>query len=164
MIMNLMNKKAAPRQAIIDDVPAIVEIRRRSFFTAMPHMPVLHTPEEELAFVSNVVFPNMTIWLIEEADTPVGFIAYRKDWVEQFYIDPLHQGRGHGPNLLAIAKSEYDSFNLWTFQCNQRARRFYEKHGFQVVRMTDGSDNEERQPDVLYSWVRDGNASVPPNC
>jgi hypothetical protein len=43
---------------------------------------------------------------------------------------------------------------LWTFQRNALARRFYEKEGFVAVRETDGSGNEEREPDVLYLWKR----------
>jgi hypothetical protein len=30
----------------------------------------------------------------------------------------------------------------------RRARRFYERHGFQVVAFTDGERNEEKMPDV----------------
>ena len=45
--------------------------------------------------------------------------------------------------------------SLWTFQQNARARRFYAKHGFVAVVETDGLDNEEKLPDVLYRWRRD---------
>jgi hypothetical protein len=44
-------------------------------------------------------------------------------------------------------------FRLWTFRRNEDARRFYERLGFCVVELTDGSGNEEREPDVLYAWV-----------
>jgi hypothetical protein len=39
---------------------------------------------------------------------------------------------------------------LWCFQANSGARRFYERHGFVAVEFTDGHDNEEGCPDVLY--------------
>jgi L-threonylcarbamoyladenylate synthase len=41
---------------------------------------------------------------------------------------------------------------LWVFQQNAQARRFYERHGFVLLRETDGSGNEERTPDALYGW------------
>ncbi len=41
---------------------------------------------------------------------------------------------------------------LYTFQENHRARSFYERHGFKVIELTDGSANEERCPDVLYEY------------
>jgi ribosomal protein S18 acetylase RimI-like enzyme len=33
-----------------------------------------------------------------------------------------------------------------------RAQRFYERHGFVETRRTDGRDNEEGTPDILYVW------------
>jgi hypothetical protein len=40
----------------------------------------------------------------------------------------------------------------WTFQRNKAARRFYERHGFTLVRETDGARNEEKEPDAEYCW------------
>jgi ribosomal protein S18 acetylase RimI-like enzyme len=39
---------------------------------------------------------------------------------------------------------------LYTFQANHHARTFYERHGFQAVAFSEGLDNEEKCPDVLY--------------
>ena len=41
---------------------------------------------------------------------------------------------------------------LYTFQQNSGSRRFYERHGFGLLRLTDGKDNEERCPDALYEF------------
>ena len=49
---------------------------------------------------------------------------------------------------------------LWTFQRNQRARRFYERRGFRLVLLTDGADNEEKEPDALYEWRRPDPAPI----
>ncbi len=46
-----------------------------------------------------------------------------------------------------------EGFRLWVFQKNEGARRFYERHGFRLVELTDGSRNEEREPDALYEWT-----------
>ncbi len=51
-----------------------------------------------------------------------------------------------------MAKAASTSLQLWTFQKNTSARRFYEARGFVVIEETDGSTNEEREPDVLYRW------------
>jgi hypothetical protein len=42
---------------------------------------------------------------------------------------------------------------LWTFQRNTAARAFYERRGFTAVELTDGSSNEESEPDVRYVWT-----------
>jgi hypothetical protein len=58
---------------------------------------------------------------------------------------------GGADKLVAIAKAlRPDGLTLWTFQCNVRARRFYEARGFVASGFTDGSRNEENEPDVLY--------------
>ncbi len=82
----------------------------------------------------------------------VGFLAFREGWIDQLYVLPEFQFRGFGTALLNIAKSSGDQFRLWTFQKNILARAFYESHGFVGIQETDGSANEEREPDVLYAW------------
>jgi ribosomal protein S18 acetylase RimI-like enzyme len=37
---------------------------------------------------------------------------------------------------------------------NANARRFYEARGFRQVGESDGSRNEEKEPDALYLWTR----------
>jgi len=45
---------------------------------------------------------------------------------------------------------------LWAFRRNESAIAFYLRKGFAPVRETDGSDNEEREPDVLLAWSKTG--------
>jgi hypothetical protein len=44
------------------------------------------------------------------------------------------------------------SLNLWTFQRNAIARRFYEKHGFLLIRETDGLAMKKEEADALFTW------------
>jgi GNAT superfamily N-acetyltransferase len=84
----------------------------------------------------------------------VGFMALEGDHVDHLYIATSYQDRGIGDTLLAIAKELRPSgVMLWTFQRNAPARRFYEARGFVASEFTDGSRNEEREPDVLYEWL-----------
>jgi GNAT superfamily N-acetyltransferase len=84
----------------------------------------------------------------------IGIVAFREGWIDQFYVLPQFQGLGAGDALLRVVKAAYSDLQLWTFQKNTLARRFYEKRGFVMVMQTDGRDNEEREPDVLYRWQR----------
>ena len=52
----------------------------------------------------------------------------------------------YGENLMATHR--------WTFQQNEGARRFYERHGLHLIRLTNGDGNEEKTPDALYAWRR----------
>jgi ribosomal protein S18 acetylase RimI-like enzyme len=47
-----------------------------------------------------------------------------------------------------------DQLSLWVFEENRGARKLYERFGFVVVERTDGSGNEERQPDLRMQWGR----------
>ena len=52
-----------------------------------------------------------------------------------------------------LAKKRYpDGLQLCSFQVNGPAQRFYERHGFIAVEHTDGSGNEEHEPDIRYVW------------
>lgn len=44
---------------------------------------------------------------------------------------------------------------VWV-QANTGARRFHDRHGFVVVRLGSGEDNEERCPDVLFDRAGGG--------
>ena len=74
-------------------------------------------------------------------------------WIDQLYLLPEWVERGIGTRLLELAQSALPSpIRLYTFQCNERARRFYEGRGFQAIAFGDGSGNEEKCPDILYEW------------
>jgi ribosomal protein S18 acetylase RimI-like enzyme len=98
--------------------------------------------------------PRQDVVVAESNAGIVGFIAMSEGgMVEHLYVRPGHQRMGVGTALLDQAKRRMPrGFRLWVFQANEAARRFYEKHGLRVVRLTDGSGNEERTPDALYEW------------
>ncbi len=116
--------------------------------------PPAHPDEEVLAWFRDVVLPNREVWVADADGAVIGVLVLEGDWVDQLYVDPAWSARGVGSSLIAIAKQERpDGLRLWTFQANQGARRFYERHGFVATDTTDG-DNEERAPDVRYEWPR----------
>jgi GNAT superfamily N-acetyltransferase len=99
------------------------------------------------------------VWLAEEDGRPLGFLAIRRSrsdgWetLERLYVEPEAQNRGVGTALLDKAKAlRPDGLHLWVFQRNEGARRFYERHGFHLVKLTDGAENMEHEPDALYFW------------
>ncbi len=83
----------------------------------------------------------------------VGFLALAEpDHLNHLYLIREHTGRGLGTGFLALAKERFPGgIQLWAFQSNTAAIRFYERHGFRQVRWTDG-DNDEGEPDVLLEW------------
>ncbi|MET1008436.1 MAG: GNAT family N-acetyltransferase [Gaiellaceae bacterium] len=120
----------------------------------MTYLPKLHTEEETRVFIRDVLLPNNEVWVAEEDDGRViGFVGLGDDFVWHLWVLPEEQNRGVGTALLELAKERRpDGLQLWVFQRNVGARRFYERQGFTLVELTDGSGNEEREPDARYVW------------
>ena len=103
--------------------------------------------------MATTVLPNAAVWIAEVAGRPAGFMALAGEMLEQLYVAPAQQGRGLGSRLLHKAKElQPGGLRLYVFQRHRPARDFYEARGFVAVAFTDGADNEERAPDVLYAW------------
>jgi putative acetyltransferase len=133
---------------------AVARIHRIAFDDRLPWLAGLHTPEEDRWYVRQRVFPHCEVWGAVTNGTLRGFIAFRDGWIDHLYVVPEAQGQGLGSALLAKAQQAYPKLSLWTFQRNNLARRFYESKGFVVIGETDGADNDEHEPDVLYTWTR----------
>ncbi|WP_346772374.1 GNAT family N-acetyltransferase [Chelativorans sp. AA-79] len=141
------------RRLSLDEMDHAAIILRTAFDERLPWLAGLHTPEEDRSFFRDRVFAECEVWGAIGSGI-VGFIAFREGWIDHLYILPKHRGKGAGDALLKSAKAASPSLQLWTFQKNAIARQFYEARGFRAIRETDGDDNEEREPDVLYRWER----------
>jgi GNAT superfamily N-acetyltransferase len=149
----MTNSALIIRQLELADMDAAASIHRRAFDDASPWLAGLHTPEEDRWFYRGRMFKTCTLWGVFDRDVITGMIAFHDDWIEQLYVLPEAQGRGAGGELLDIAKRACERLQLWTFQRNLKARRFYETRGFALVEETDGAGNEEKEPDARYFWT-----------
>jgi len=141
------------RQARPDDADDVVDTFIASIRTFAAFLPELHTDQEHRWFVTEVVPRDHEVWVAEEEERVVGFVAIAELMLGHLYVHPRYQGRGIGSQLLAKTKElRPQGFSLWTFPANESACRFYERHGLCPVEYTDGSRNEEKVPDVRYEW------------
>ncbi|POZ61358.1 GNAT family N-acetyltransferase [Chromobacterium alticapitis] len=127
---------------------------------AMPYAPLAHDDAAVRAWFAEALLPSAQVWLAERNGEVAGFAACSEQdgarWLDQLYVAAPHQGAGIGRALLAQALSgQAQACRLHVFQANAGARRFYEAHGFQLLGLGDGHDNEERCPDALYQWLPD---------
>ena len=143
----------AIRAATDADAAAIAELLLRARKAAVPAIPPLvHDDDDVRRFVRHKLLPTCEVWVAVDDTVIVGLLALEGGWVDQLYLEPTDTGRGIGTQLLDHAKSRRpDGLDLWAFQSNTGARRFYERHGFVAVAFTDG-DNEEGEPEVHYRW------------
>jgi putative acetyltransferase len=139
------------RRATVADAVALGALHIEAMRT-LTFLPQLHTVEEAVSWMARQVLPAQQVWVFEDEGEVAGYIACAEGWINQLYVRPDRQGQGIGATLLAHVLAEGSPRRLWTFQQNERARRFYESRGCVLVRLTDGAGNEEKTPDALYEW------------
>jgi GNAT superfamily N-acetyltransferase len=119
-----------------------------------------HPDEDVRRWLATELVPRHETWVavdgadrVGDTERVVGLMALSDTMVEQLYIAPDWIGRGLGRRFIELAKTRRpDGLDLYCFTVNARARQFYERNGFEAVAFGDGSNNEERQPDVRYAW------------
>jgi GNAT superfamily N-acetyltransferase len=142
------------RRARPEDAGAVADVFLDSFH-ATYDFPLAHSDAEVRGWIRNDVIATQEAWVAAEHGQVVALLVVAPGWVKHLYVAPDRWGDGIGRRLLKLAKERSpDGLTLWTFQVNERARRFYEGNGFVAVEQTDGTGNEERQPDVRYAWTR----------
>ena len=143
------------RPATVDDATRIADVWLSSWRATFDFEPA-HRDEDVRRWVREELLVEAEDWVAtdpSDGDSVIALLGLSDTMVEQLYVRPDRIGRGVGRALLELAKRRRpDGLDLYCFAANDRARRFYERNGFEAVAFGDGSGNEERQPDVLYRW------------
>jgi ribosomal protein S18 acetylase RimI-like enzyme len=151
------------RRATEADANAVAEVYLQSRKQLVACASLVHSDESVREWIRAKLIPggNVTVALVN--GVVVGFVAVsfarESSWIEHLYVSPAYLHCGAGSGLLDHARNELaPPIRLYTFQCNDVARRFYEHHGFRAIAFGDGSTNEENCPDILYEISDDGQA------
>ena len=142
------------RRLRADETDAAADLHRVAGALIPGYDTSLHTPDEFRTLYREKVFVDGALWGAFDGDLLVGQVALLPGWIDHLYVAPGRQSEGIGSALVSLAQQEQTDLQLHTFQGNARARALYERHGFVVEELTDGSRNEERMPDVRYRWRR----------
>ncbi len=143
------------RQATPDDALAIADLYTEARVQAVPQMPpALHTNAEDRAYVvRRIADPEVTMWVAVRDHELLGFATCTPAWLDSLYVRPDLTGQGLGALLLDVVEATHpQGYGLWVFVSNLGARRFYERRGLVEVERTDGSGNEEKEPDIRMEW------------
>lgn len=71
--------------------------------------------------------------LVYDDDGIKGFIRISASSLDAIFVDPAHQRRGIGTQLLEQSRQDADELTLAVFVENQGAILFYHRHGFYVL-------------------------------
>jgi GNAT superfamily N-acetyltransferase len=135
------------------DYDAVVDVYLTSRATAMPWVAWAHGEAAVRRWFKASLLPAATSWIAERGGAVVGFVCVEDGVVSQLYVHPSHARDGIGRALLSLAKDNArDGLTLRCFARNSGARAFYAANGFIAVDESDGSANEEKEPDVTFVW------------
>ena len=141
------------RRAVASDADGIGDVWLSSWRATFDFEPG-HPDEDVRSWLATELVPVTETWVaVDPPERVVAMMALSSTMFEQLYIAPDWIGRGLGRRLIELAKERRPAgLDLHCFAMNGRARRFYERHGFEAVAFGDGSGNEEGQPDIRYAW------------
>jgi ribosomal protein S18 acetylase RimI-like enzyme len=163
------------RDAVVADLPAIDRVFRTSFCDTFAR---LYRPEDLRAFLAQF---TLTAWR-EELDDPryrfrvaedggkiVGFLKLgpsalaiesdkRAIELRQIYILKEHHGSGIAAALTDWAVDEarrqgFEELYLTVYVDNDRAKRFYDRHGFEPVGRYDFMVGSQADEDIIMRKV-----------
>lgn len=79
------------------------------------------------------------VWVAEEADQMLGFVAIEGAEVSWLYVDPAYYRRGIGTSLLrhALGRIEGEAFTT-VLEGNEPALHLYLRQGFEIVETKSG--------------------------
>ncbi len=112
-----------------DDADALVRIWRKA--NAFAHSFLADDFVVKVAQdMRDIYLPNAEIWVLEEDENPLGFIALIGDEVGGLFLDPAFHGRGFGKALTDHAVAIHGPLRVEVFEKNAIGRRFYDRYGF----------------------------------
>ncbi|MDH4107782.1 MAG: GNAT family N-acetyltransferase [Gammaproteobacteria bacterium] len=170
------------RRATLADLECLVALARRTFLEAYSE---LNQPEYMNAHVQDAFSRDSLRELLNSDDTitllataggrPVAYAQLCRESpcpgnaagpsmeLMRIYVDSTVQGAGIGAGLLRESislakKTGHQSLWLQVWDRNPRARRFYERHGFEAVGATSFMLGPERQSDIVMALALAGAA------
>lgn len=141
--MAVLVPRVSLRPALAGDVDAIAALKERVLRQDLEPL-VGWDPERSRARVVEHFSPEHTRMIVVD-DEIAGTITLRPDhealWLEMFYLDERHQGRGIGTSVLRAVLADAPADRPLRLQVlvGSAALRLYERHGF-VVEENDGVD------------------------
>ena len=159
------------RNATVADLPAIDRVFRRSFCDTFAH---LYRPEDLAAFIAQFTpeawaeefaDPHYRFRVAEVAGEVVGYVKLgpsalpvettkRAIELRQIYVLNEHHGSGLAKALSEWAIDEargqgFEELYLTVYVDNHRARRFYDRYGFEPVGRYDFMVGEHADEDII---------------
>lgn len=146
------------RFASAEDIPALARVWHDGWHSGHAHLsPDVAIGRPFAFFLPRIetALPDCIVATVKDAI--VGFASWEGDGIGQVFVLPEWHGKGVAPLVLSAAEQKLreQGHSLIWLQCqigNTRARRFYEKHGWCVVREVNVSIGtmQGRKPQLVW--------------
>lgn len=89
-------------------------------------------------------------YVICEHEQIVGFVSIKNQQILALSVISGKQRKGYGSSLLQHLKKEYEELHADVYVKNEKALRFFKKHGFIIVSRQNNADSHQMQN--LIQW------------
>lgn len=145
----------AIRRAVGHDADDIARLLAAVRTESVPDLPLAGQSTAAVTpFVRQVLLDQFEVWMAEADGHPVGFMALMPpDQIAHLYIAAGHRGKGLGARFVDLARRRFpEGLQLWTFQENEEAQRFYKREGFVPVEWAEEREEDRASPDLRMAW------------
>lgn len=149
------------RRSSRDEAETLFAIQRAACVEGLAHI----FPPDRYPFPESILDAwrafDGTVLVAERDGRAVGLAAVRDCWLRNLYVIPEAWGTGVAAELHDAALAELPDcgeVRLWTLERNNRARSFYEKHGWRPNGETRTVEFPPYPRDVGYTLKRETQA------
>ena len=124
------------RKATINDLSRIAEIlvfNYRLFFYPIFKCDEYYFDELQVPALMKEYEAAIDSLYVYDDGVVKGFIKIEGTYIARLFVEPVLQNGSIGSQLLEYATKEHNADHLWALQKNEKAIRFYERHGFKAT-------------------------------
>lgn len=121
------------RKATINDLSRIAEIlifNYRLYFYPIFKADEYYFDELQVPSLMKKFEAELDSLYVYDDGVVKGFIKVEGTYIARLFVEPVLQNASIGSKLLEYAIREHGAGHLWALEKNEKAIRFYERHGF----------------------------------
>ena len=92
------------------------------------------------------------IYVYKEKEEICGFIGLSNTYIAGIFVKKEKQSMGIGRKLIQYCKSKYPELMLSVYEKNERARAFYEREGFKIIK--EEIDKTTNEKEYVMVWKK----------
>ncbi|WP_177764466.1 N-acetyltransferase [Flavobacterium sp. I3-2] len=132
------------RKMEIRDVSMLADLWLKTSLTAHSFIPEKYWIENKILMVEKYL-PNSEVYVAEEMNNILGFVALIENQIASIFVDERQQGKGIGSLLLDYVKDLRSEMTLNVYQKNQKSVNFYKTKGFNILEETIDEPTGEKE-------------------